>query len=562
MPTQLSLWEEKHVAEHKRLVDAVHECGCLIGAQIYHAGRQASEAITGLEPLAPSAIPCGILGNHPKEITVEQMEEIRDKFVWAARYSIEAGYDLVEVHFAHGYLLHSFMSTHTNKRTDAYGGSFENRIKYPMDVLKSVIQEVNGEVPVQIRVSVDEYVEDGMHFDEVEKVCQMSVEAGVSSISLSAGCYDAVEYAIQPMYVPQGFIVPYAEKLKAKVNVPVIVAARLNDADMIEDTIQNEKADIVAIGRGLIADPMLIRKIEKKDYENIRYCIACNQGCIDRVLGGMPAHCMVNPVAGEEGTRGLNAKSEDKTIAVIGAGPAGMQAALTASQRGYDVNLYAKDGLNGKLEAVATPPEKGSFRIFRDYLASQIEKSPIRVITKEVVSCEDIEGDEVILATGSTQTVPLIPGIENHNVVCAEDILNKRVEVTGTAVVIGGGLVGTEICKYLGSQGVRLTLVEMKDSIADGIGATFVGHMFAKLESYGVRVITSAEVKEITESGVVLADQSISCDSVVIAAGYQPRNGLKEVLETRYQVHVIGDASTPRRILDATEEAYNTANSL
>lgn len=207
LPTQLSMWEDRHVEEHKQIVDAIHEGGALAGAQIYHAGRQASEAITGCTPLAPSAIPCALLGNHPAEITVEQMEEIKQKFINATRYSIQAGYDLVEVHFAHGYLLHSFMSTHTNKRTDEYGGCFENRVKYPMDVLKAVIKEANGEVPVQIRVSVDEYVEDGMHFDEVEKVCKLAEEAGVASISLSAGCYDAVEYAIQPMFVPQGFII-------------------------------------------------------------------------------------------------------------------------------------------------------------------------------------------------------------------------------------------------------------------------------------------------------------------------------------------------------------------
>ncbi len=562
LPTQLSLWEERHVAEHKRLVGAIHEEGCLAGAQIYHAGRQASEAITGLDPLAPTAMPCAILSNHPKEITTEQMEEIREKFVRSARYAVEAGYDLVEVHFAHGYLLHSFLSTHTNHRTDAYGGSFENRVKYPMEVLEAVIREVGGEVPVQIRVSVDEYVEDGMHSDEVEKVCLMAVEAGVSAVSLSAGCYDAVEYAIQPMYIPQGFILPFAERLKAKVSVPVIVAARLNSAQLIEEAVECGRADIVAIGRGLIADPQLIRKIERHDYENIRYCIACNQGCIDRVLGGLPAHCMVNPVAGEEGSRALRPKTDDKTIAVIGGGPAGMQAALTAAERGYRVNLYAKDGLGGKMKMVSAPPEKETFQIFLDYLTAQIEKSGIRVIEKEVRSCDDIECDEVILATGSSQIIPPIPGTDKEHVVCAEEILSGKAEPKGTAVVIGGGLVGTETCKYLGERGVKLTLVEKKKSIADDIGATYVGHMFAKLGEYGVKVITGATIKEITDDGVALQDQTIACDTVVIAAGYRSERHLKEILEAEYPVHVAGDALEPGKILDATEQAYLAANRL
>ena len=424
LPTQLSLFDEKQVAGHKRLVDAIHSKGSLVAAQLYHAGRQASEAITGLDPLAPSAIPCGILQNHPKEITHEQMDRIKEQFRQAARWSIEAGYDIVEVHFAHGYLLHSFMSTHTNHRTDEYGGSFENRIKYPMDVLKTVIDEVNGEVPVQIRVSVDEYVDDGMKFEEVKTVCHVAKEMGVASISLSAGCYDAVEYAIQPMFIPQGFIIPFAKELKAEIDIPVIVAARLNDAHLIENVVENDEADIVAIGRGLIADPLLVDKIKAHDYGNIRYCIACNQGCIDRVLGGMPAHCMVNPVAGEELTCKLKGKS-DKKVVIIGAGPAGMEAAITAAQRGMKVTVYEKGELGGKFKALSTPPEKDTFTMFDRYLVSQMKKYNIEVINKKVKADDEFDADTIILATGSKQIVPPIQGIEQEFVLQAEDVLEN-----------------------------------------------------------------------------------------------------------------------------------------
>ena len=206
----------------------MHEAGAAIGAELYHAGRQASEAITGLTPVAPSAMPCAILGNHPKEITLDEMEDIKEKFVQAAKWSVEAGFDLIEVHFAHGYLLHSFLSPHSNHRTDEYGGSFENRMRYPMEVLNAVIAAVDGKVPVTIRISADEYLEDGLHFDEVKLVCKEVEKAGVAAISLTAGSYDSVEYAIQPMFIPQGFLIPFSEQLKKEVQVPVIVAARLN----------------------------------------------------------------------------------------------------------------------------------------------------------------------------------------------------------------------------------------------------------------------------------------------------------------------------------------------
>ena len=551
LPTQLSLFDEKQVAGHKRLVDAIHSKGSLVAAQLYHAGRQASEAITGLDPLAPSAIPCGILQNHPKEITHEQMDRIKEQFRQAARWSIEAGYDIVEVHFAHGYLLHSFMSTHTNHRTDEYGGSFENRI----------IDEVNGEVPVQIRISVDEYVDDGMKFEEVKTVCHVAKEMGVASISLSAGCYDAVEYAIQPMFIPQGFIIPFAKELKAEIDIPVIVAARLNDAHLIENVVENDEADIVAIGRGLIADPLLVDKIKAHDYDNIRYCIACNQGCIDRVLGGMPAHCMVNPVAGEELTCKLKGKS-DKKVVIIGAGPAGMEAAITAAQRGMKVTVYEKGELGGKFKALSTPPEKDTFMMFDRYLVSQMKKYNIEVINKEVKADDEFDADTIILATGSKQIVPPIQGINQEFVLQAEDVLENQKELKGNVVVIGGGLVGTETCKYLGNQGAHVTLVEMKDNIADGIGATFIGHMFAKLAEYQVDVKTSETVKEIKNHEVVLSNTTVPCDYVVIAAGYKARNELAEELSKKYDVKVVGDASSPRRILDATAEAYRVINEL
>ena len=361
------------------------------------------------------------------------------------------------------------------------------------------------------------------------------------------------------MYVPQGFILPYAKQLVKKVNVPVIVAARLNNAKMIENIFDEGMADIVAIGRGLIADPAIIEKIQNKDYDNIRYCIACNQGCIDRVLGGMPAHCMVNPVAGEEATRQLKPKTSDKTISVIGAGPAGMQAALTLSQRGYDVTLYGN--MDGKMSAVATAPEKDTFNLFKNYLKNQIAKANIQVIDKMITPEDTLDTDVVIIATGSNPIIPNIEGVNNDNVVIAEDVLNGK-EVAGNVVVIGAGLVGTETCKYLGNKGIQCTLVEMKDSIADGIGATFVGHMFDKLAEYNVKVMTSATVNKITDEGVIVNDALIPCDSVVLACGYKANNALQDTFSKDHEVYVIGDAKQARRILDATEEAYLIANEI
>lgn len=561
LPTQLSLFNEEQIKEHKKLVDIIHKYNCKVGAQLYHAGRQASEAITGLTPLAPSAIPCAILGNHPREITKDEMKEILDKFVLSTDYALEAGYDLIEVHFAHGYLLHSFMSTHTNKRTDEYNGSFEARIKYPMDVLKAVIKEVAGRVPVQVRVSVDEFVSDGMHFDEVKELCLLCQEAGVSSISVSAGCYDAVEYAIQPMFIPQGFLIPYAKELKQILNIPVIVAARLNDADLIVNTIENDEADMVAIGRGLIADPDLILKIKNDESDKIRYCIACNQGCIDRVLGGMPAHCLVNPVAGEEETKVLKRAIDNRTISIIGGGPAGLQAAITAKKRGFKVNLYYDGDLGGKLDLVSKAPNKESFLLFKDYLIKTVKDLNVNLINKKIDDSKDIEGDVVIIATGSEQTLPRIEGLENTNYSFAEDVLAGK-ELDGNIVVIGGGLVGTETAEYLGSKGKSVTIVEAKDGVALGIGATFIGHVLAILAKYKVKTFTGQNILKVDKGNIILENAKVPYDNIVIATGYKSTDELEQKLSKKFKVYKIGDASKPRRILEATEEAFDIINSL
>ena len=223
LPTQLSLYDDRFIPGLKKLTDAVHKAGSLIGAQIYHAGRQATEAVTGIQPIAPSAVPCGILQNDPREMTKEEIAEVKDKFVQAARRSVEAGFDMVEVHFAHGYLLHSFLSPHSNKRTDEYGGSLENRMRFPIETLKEIVKVCENKVAVTIRISIEEFLDDGLKFDEAITVCREAVKAGAQAISVSAGSYDSVEYTIQPMFIKQGFLVPFSKKLKESVDVPVIV---------------------------------------------------------------------------------------------------------------------------------------------------------------------------------------------------------------------------------------------------------------------------------------------------------------------------------------------------
>jgi 2,4-dienoyl-CoA reductase-like NADH-dependent reductase (Old Yellow Enzyme family)/thioredoxin reductase len=563
LPTQLSSYDDKFIPGLKELTEAIHKAGSKIGAQIYHAGRQASEAITGIQPIAPSPIPCEIVGNDPREMTVAEIYEMKDKFIQSARRCVEAGFDMLEIHFAHGYLLHSFLSPHSNKRKDEFGGSLENRMRFPMEVLQEIVQLYGDKVAITIRISADEYLEDGLKFDEVVTITQRAVEVGAQAISLTAGSYDAVEYTIQPMFIEQGFLVPFSQKLKELVDVPVIVAGRLNSADLIEAISENEDADMIAIGRGLISDEELVVKMKNKEYEEIRYCVACNQGCIDNVFQGKGVTCLVNARAGFEAERNIIEADEKKKVVVIGAGPAGMEAARVASLRGHNVTVIEKEtNSGGKFDTLAAPPEKDSFLLYKDYLTSQLDKLGVQVVKGDVKSAKDIEkyqADSIIVATGARQTLPPIKGSDLANVLLAEDVLNG-LEVGETVAIIGGGLVGTETAKYLSDMGKKVTIIEMAEAIGNGVGPTFAGHLFEFLAKRNVEQITSAKVMEIMEDRVILADREVPVDHVIIAAGYTPNNNLLEELKATYpNVQTIGDVNKPRRIIDATEEGFIAA---
>lgn len=563
LPTQLSIYDDQFISGLKELTDAVHQAGSLIGAQIYHAGRQASEAITGIQPIAPSAVPCVIVGNDPREMTVEEIDEMREKFVQGAKRCVEAGFDMIEVHFAHGYLLHSFLSPHSNKRTDEFGGCLENRMRFPMEVLKEIAEVCKDKAAVTIRISADEYLEDGLKFDEVMTVCQHAVEAGAQAISLTAGSYDSVEYTIQPMFIDQGFLVPFSSKLKEIVNVPVIVAGRLNSAELIEKIMDNNDADMIAIGRGLISDEEMIVKLKNKHYDDIRYCVACNQGCIDNVFQGKGITCLVNARAGFEAERNITAAEKTKKVLIIGAGPAGMEAARVSRLRGHDVTIIEREqSAGGKFDTLAAPPEKDSFLLYKEYLMGQLEKLEVTFVRADIKDVRDLEkyqADEIIVATGARQSMPPIKGAELGHVLLAEDVLNG-LEVGESVAIIGGGLVGTETAKLLSEAGKKVTIIEMANAIGNGVGPTFAGHLFEFLEKRNVQQITSANVVEIQKDKIILEDREVVANHVIIAAGYTPNNQLIEALRANYpNVQMIGDANAPRRIIDATAEAFLAA---
>lgn len=567
LPSQLGIYSDAFLPGLTKLCRAVHDAGSLIGAQLYHAGRQATEAITGLTPVAPSAIPCAAVNSHPRAMTVQDMDDMVRKFTDGTRRALEAGFDLVEVHFAHGYLLHSFLSPHSNKRTDEFGDSLENRCRFPMRVLNAVLREAAGRIPVSIRISADEFLDDGLHFDEVRTICRMVQEAGVSAVGISAGSYDALPYSIQPMFIPQGFLVPYAEILKKELSIPVIVAGRMNSAELVKDILTTGRADAVAIGRGLLADEDFVLKMKSGHWEDIRYCVACNQGCVDGIMSGNAAECLVNPRCSFEAARIVQPSPRPGNVVIIGGGPAGMECARVAALRGHNVTLCnAKPEPGGKLDIVAAPPEKESFLLFERYLRIQLKKLNITLVCSTITSPEDIKiyrPDHVVLATGARQTLPPVPGVDKSLVVMAEDVLSGARKTGCRVVIIGGGLVGVETAHFLGVREKSVTVLEMAHEIARGCGGTFIAHTHDTLKKCSVTVRTGITVEAVTDEGVRCNGSLLPADTVVIAAGYRSDTTLLEPLRQAFcSVHVIGDAQAPRKIQDATRDGFLCACSL
>lgn len=565
LPRQLGCYDDAFLPGLSLLTEAVHSCGSRIGGQIYHAGRQATRRITGLRPLAPSPLPCPVMNDMPIEMTVADMEETAGNFAQGALRLARAGFDLVEVHMAHGYLLFGFLSPFSNRRTDRYGGSLENRCRFPLEVLRRIREEVGDRVAVTVRLSVDEFLEGGFTFEEAREVCMALDAARVDAISISAGSYASLPAIIQPMTYPRGFLVPYAEQIRKIVSVPVIVAGRINTPRLIEEIIAGGKADMVAIGRALISDPEFVSKMKQGRDGEIRPCVACNQGCIDQVIMGGSVRCLGNAAAGRESDGFPGKASEAKRVLVVGGGPAGMESARVCALRGHEVLLMEKEAqLGGRLRIAARAPHKEEFASVAAYLESAILGAGVHVRRSESrirEICEEFRPDAVVFAAGAEPVVPSIPGFDHENVLKAEEVLSGKRETGRSVVVVGGGLVGMETSLYLSEGGRTVTIVEMADQVGADAGPIMKGILSEEIRRRGITVLTNSLATKAASDGVAVRcggkDIFVAADTVVLAASYRSVPA-PSFVKNREDVHIVGDAREPSNAMNAISEGYRT----
>ncbi len=559
------LWDDSQIASHSELTKRVHQYASKIFAQIYHCGRQTSHLITMCQPLAPSPIPCPAMQELPDELKIDAIEKMVEKYGDCALRAKKAGFDGVEIHGAHGYLIAQFMSPYSNKRTDKYGGHLMNRMRFPLDIVANVRAKAGKDFGVGFRISCDEFVPGGRSIEDTKAIAVLLEQAGIDVLHVTCGVYASADKIIPPSSVPHGWLAGYAEEVKKVIGIPVITVGRINDPFVADSILAGGKADFVAMGRASLADPGFPKKAAAGEFDEIRPCIACNEGCTGLLFADKPIKCVLNPTLGREAEWVVKPAATKKKVVVIGGGPAGMEAAATAAKAGHEVSLYEKqDRLGGLFYLASVPPNKGEIGNFVGWQIGQLNKLKVSVTLNAEVSPSLVDSekpDVVILATGGTPVVPEIPGVAKPNVVHAYSVLAGKVAVGPKALIIGGGMVGAETANHLANHGKAVTLVEMLPDIATEIPNINRMTLIQDLEKGKVRVLVNTTVKDILEDGAVVVKdcvtETISADTVIVASGGKPNNDLEAELAGKpYKVVTIGDANKMGKVMEAIEAGY------
>jgi 2,4-dienoyl-CoA reductase (NADPH2) len=570
--------------KHKVVVDAVHEAGGTICMQILHTGRYAFNP----DQVAPSPIPSPIHGLVPKELTDAEIEEQIESFVRCAALAQGVGYDGVEVMGSEGYLLNQFIAQRVNKRQDRWGGSYENRIRLPVEIVRRVRAKVGPNFIVVYRLSVLDLVDGGSTWNEVALLGRKIEEAGATIINTGVGWHEA-RIPTTATVVPRAAFTWITGKLKGEVEIPVVASNRINTPELAEDILARGNADMVSMARPMLADPDFVRTVEAGRADEINVCIGCNQGCLDHVFSGRLTSCLVNPRACAETELNCEPAANVKRLAVVGAGPAGLAFSCTAAERGHQVTLFDSSGrIGGQLNIAKRIPGKEEFNETLRYYEATLRRHGVRVeLNHRVTARELLDGryDEIILATGVTPRGIDLEGVDHEKVLTYVEVLQDQKPVGETVAIIGAGGIGFDVAEYLthsgrsasldrdaflkewgidptleapgGVEGVkpelappprRVTMLQRKTSkVGQGLGRTTGWIHRTTLNKRGVEMLRGVVYSKIDDEGLHFRldgeDRILEVDNVVICAGQEPLRELQDVLVAGGQtVHLIGGA--------------------
>lgn len=571
---QLGISSNEHITGLAWLADMIKNEGARAGIQIEHCGRQ---KFLGTRPIkSASAVPWPKLkeivgdGAIPDVLTVEEIKEIVAAFGNSAVRAVLAGFDLIEIHGAHGYLLTNFLSPHTNKRTDEYGGSLENRMRLLVEIVRDIRAKIGPDFPLTIRLSGTDYEPDGFGIDETIQVAKVLEKLGLDAIHASGGDHHMMIHQVSPMGIPRGNNVFAAEALKKTLAIPVIASGSITLPDFAEQILADGRGDFVGLARPLWADPEWPNKARAGKLNEIRPCIRCNVGCLDcGFFKFRSVSCTVNPLIGHEGELDITPAAVKKKIAVVGGGMAGMEAARVAKLRGHDVTIFEKRRFGGVVIEGSVAEFKSDLRFLIRNMSSQIASTGVKIVM-EKADADRIAADgfdAVIIATGGKATVPDIPGMKGEKVLDALEMFNGAA-VGRQVVVLGGGETAVEAALYLGGQGRDVTLLHRRELMTKDCVITDKLVYLQMLVDQKINVMIPYQAIGI-EGGALIARHmqtgetvTLRADTIVTGLGYVPGDDqLARELRQRsgLEVYEIGDGVQAAKIHDAIHAGYKLA---
>jgi len=603
----MSLQKDEFIPGWKEFTDGVHERGAKVAVQLYHAGRYARQKNVpeGKEALAPSSVYANYTKETAKAMTISELKEIVKNWADGAARAKKAGFDAVEIVASAGYLICQFLSPLTNLRDDEYGGSWENRCRFPIEVITAVRAAVGKDYPVFMRIAGNDFVEGSNTNTEAVEFAKLIEKAGVDMINVTGGWHETNIPQIPGDVPPAGYSY-LAATIKAAVSVPVMVSNRINDPVVAEEVLALGRGDLIAVGRALIADPDWCNKAKEDRFDEIRRCVACGQGCLAKTFFAKPIECLVNGYAGREYLFKDKKFSVHKTLLVIGGGPSGCEFAIKAAELGHDVTLWEMNNrIGGQLQLVAAPPSKMEFANLIKYYETMLKKLEVKLeLNKEVTeeSFTENDFDAVIVATGASPKIITLPGCSKEiTVYNAWEILSGDVMAGKHVVIVGGGSVGCETAQYLAHKGSlsaeqlyflasqkaetperidellnssdrHVAIVEIMKSIGEGFDLGTGWPIMKDLKRLGVKQYTLSKILDVNDDKVIIEKTNkdgttetiaIPCDTIVLAVGSKSNNTLYEKLKGKIsQLYNIGDSNQVGKVLDAIRDADSLATEM